>query len=248
MNQEFKNIIKKFKEINNKKYIKGVNNNLVNSCGLTFENLINKKTDSLFFPDYQGVEIKCTQRYSHYPISLFSLSFDGPDLFESNYLLQKYGYNDQEYPELKKLVISLKYKRKVYVGNNYFELDIDSNKILINIYDKKYHLIEKRGFIDFENIKSRLEIKLKQLCLVYASKKIIDDNLYFRYYKIECFLLKNFEIFKDLIKKDIIVLTLMLRFSRNENTLGKNKNKGINFTIKKDAINELFEKIYEYEN
>ena len=49
------------------------------------------KGDSMFFPDYEGIEIKCKQRYSRYDINLFCLSFDGPELFESNYILQKYG-------------------------------------------------------------------------------------------------------------------------------------------------------------
>ena len=58
MINEFNNIISKFKEINAKGYIKGINNNLLNSCGLTFENLLGKKADSMFFPDYNNIEIK----------------------------------------------------------------------------------------------------------------------------------------------------------------------------------------------
>ena len=78
MDKNFKSLIFKFKDINKNGYIKGINNNLINSAGLTLENLLNKKADSLFLPDYRDIEIKCTQRFSRYPISLFSLSFDGP--------------------------------------------------------------------------------------------------------------------------------------------------------------------------
>ena len=70
------------------KWIKGINNS-TNSVGLTFESLINKIPDSMYFPDYYGIEIKCSQRFSRYPLNLFSLSFDGPELYEMNRLLKK---------------------------------------------------------------------------------------------------------------------------------------------------------------
>ena len=38
MEKEFDKIIEEFKKLNMKGYIKGINNNLCNSVGLTFEN------------------------------------------------------------------------------------------------------------------------------------------------------------------------------------------------------------------
>ena len=92
--ENFNDLILKFKEINERGYAKGINNNLFNSCGLTFEYLIWKQSDSMFFPDYRDIEIKCKQRYSRHDINLFSLSFDGPDIYESNYINEKYGIFD----------------------------------------------------------------------------------------------------------------------------------------------------------
>ena len=51
----------------------------------------------MFFPDYYGIEIKCTTRFSNYPISLFSLAFDGTYLYQMNLLLQKYETNVDNY-------------------------------------------------------------------------------------------------------------------------------------------------------
>lgn len=76
MKKEQYELIKKFKEIAEKRWIKGVNNS-TNSVGLTFESLLSKNPDSMYFPDYHGIEIKCSQRFSRYPINLFSLAFDG---------------------------------------------------------------------------------------------------------------------------------------------------------------------------
>ena len=76
MEKEFDKIIEEFKKLNRKGYIKGITNNLCNSAGLTLENQLGKNPDSMFLPDYYGIEVKCTQRFSRYNISLFSLAFD----------------------------------------------------------------------------------------------------------------------------------------------------------------------------
>lgn len=251
MVKKFENIISKFKKINEMGYIKGVNNNILNSCGLTFEKLLNKKADSMYFPDYENIEIKCKQRFSRYDISLFSLSFDGPELFESNYLLEHYGIKNKDFNNKKELFINFKYNKKVLVNDKYyFELDIDeeNKRILINIYDLNYRLIEKRGFIDFDTINTRVNVKIKNLALIYASKKKQDDELYFRYYKIICLSYKNFETFLKLIKRDIIKISLILRFSKSGKDIGKNKNKNMVFKICDKNIEELYDKVYFYEN
>ena len=55
MNCNSEILIDKFKEIAKKRWIPSVNNNS-NGVGLTFEKLLNKSPDSMFFPDYQGIE------------------------------------------------------------------------------------------------------------------------------------------------------------------------------------------------
>ena len=72
-------------------------NNFTSAVGNTFEKEIKKTPDSTFFPDYYGIEIKCTTRFSNYPISLFSLAFDGTYLYQMNLLLQKYETNVDNY-------------------------------------------------------------------------------------------------------------------------------------------------------
>ena len=250
MNNDFNEIINLFKKINERGYIKGKNNNLLNSCGLTFESLLNKKADSMFFPDYKNIEIKCKQRYSRYDISLFTISFDGPYLFESNYLLETYGIENTKYNNQKELFINFKFKEKVLVGNFYFELDLNYKEemVVINIYDLELNFIEKRGFIYFKSLEERIRIKLNKLVLVYAGKKKIYQHLYFRYYKIVCLNYKGFNKLLELIEKDIIKITLMSRFSKSINALGKTKNKNMIFKISDKNICELYSKEYEYEN
>ena len=52
MKKDFNDIIKLFKDISSKGYVKAINNNPYNSCGLTFEYLLNINPNSSIFPDY----------------------------------------------------------------------------------------------------------------------------------------------------------------------------------------------------
>lgn len=237
--------------INDLGYVKGINNNITNSCGLTFESLLGKKADSSFLPDFEDIEIKTTLRFSRYSISLFSLSFDGPDNNESNYLLQTYGKKNPEYNNHKELIVSLKLNEKKLVNKKYyFELRIDysTQRLFINIYDLHLHLIESRGFMSFDRLEERINNKLKKLALIFASKKIINDNYYFRYYQIVCYQFKDFKTFLSLIETNDVEVTLMLRFSKNEDDIGKNKNKNLVFSIKKKSISKLYNEIFSYDD
>lgn len=251
MNENFKDLIAKFKQINKQGYIKGINNNLINSAGLTFESLLNKKADSMYFPDFKDIEIKTTQRFSRYPIVLFSTSFDGPSLYEANYLLETYGQVDKLLPEKKNLITNLILNKKIAIDNNFcFELKLSyiEKMIFINIYDKKNNFLEKRAIINFDTIKSKLNIKLQNLAVIYASKKVINNDLYFRYYKINCYKCNSFRTFLKLIKDGKIKLTLMLRVAKSGKDIGKNKNKNMMFLINKSNLLYLFDEIYNYEN
>ena len=251
MEKKFEKIIEEFKKLNMKGYMKGINNNLYNSAGLTLENQLGKNPDSMFFPDYYGVEVKCTQRFSRYNISLFSLAFDGPDLYESNYLLETYGIRDNVYHEHKKLIVNLKLNRKVLVyGKYYFELkiDYDSKKIFIRIYDDKFDFLEDRAFIYFDSLEQRLRVKLHHLALFYASKNVSNDNFYFRYYKLECYKYKGIEAFIKCIEEEDVLVALILRFAKSGKDFLKNKNKSLQFSIRKKNLESLFDLIYYFEN
>ena len=123
---------------------------------------------------------------------------------------------------------------------------IDKNKM--NIYDINKRYIEKRGFIDFKSLEKRIEIKLKKLALVYASKKKENNDLYFRYYKIVCFKFKDFDTFLKMIEEGVIKLSLMLRYSKNEKNYGKNKNKNMIFSINDKNLKKIYNVVFFLDN
>lgn len=239
---EYSEMLEKFIVITKKGWIKGINQS-TNSVGLTFEKLMSKEPDSLYFPDFFGIELKCTQRYSRYPINLFSLAFDGPHLFEMNRLIEKYGIDSQLYG-------SLFINKYSFINNFNFKLKIDriNQKIILGIYDLYLNPIEEVVYIDFSNIKTRLEIKLSSLALVYASKKMINEEKYFRYYKIVFYKLKSFDKFINMLGENKIKVSILGRTAKSGIDVGKNKNKNLVFSLPKEYIEELFEKELEYDS
>lgn len=241
-------LIKKFKEIASKNWIKGVNKT-TNSVGLTFEKMLNKEEDSLFFPDYNGIEIKCSQRYSRYPISLFSMAFDGQSFYETNRFLEKYGKIDLKYQNKKLLQGEIKVNEYSLINGKYFfklDIDIKNQRLYISVYDINYHLIEKETYIELKKIKDRLEIKLHNMALILASKKDIDNHPHFRYYQINLYKLKSYQTFIELLKKDIIKVKIDLRVSRSGSKEGVQRNKGLIFQLPKENIDMLFDNIFTY--
>lgn len=200
----------------------------------------------MFFPDYQGIEIKCTTRFSRYPISLFSKSFDDPSFFEMNRLINTYGTEDNIYKGRKILTANLKVNEKISINNNYyFELKIDKKKgkIYINIYDNNNKLIENEPYISFNSLKEHLEVKLTNLAIVYASKKEIDDKINYRYYKMCIYKLISFDKFIELLENSIIKTSIIGRISLSGNEEGRQRNKNLLLQIQKENILDLFNTI-----
>lgn len=165
-----------------------------------------------------------------------------------NRLLLKYGKKDVDFAERYQLQGPLYCKKMTKINDNYFKLDVktDESKIFLSVYDLEKNLIESEAYIDIDNLKERIKVKLSNLCIVHASKKKIDNDLHFRYYKIAFYELINLDTFINLIKNDNLNIFICGRVSRSGSEMGIQKNKNIVFKIPKDNISLLFEKTYEY--
>ena len=246
---EVQKLISQFHLISLKGWIKSVNKGL-GSVGYTFEKELGKFPDSLRLPDYYGTEIKCTCRYSRYPISLFTVAFDGPFFPEINRIVDSYGYPDRNFKNKNVLFTSVSPCYKILLPSRYyFQLDIDKEdeKIYLCVYDSECSLIERKSFVYFKSVYDHLYLKLNRLALVYASKKIVDSDVYFRYYKIGIYLLRDFNTFLELLEKGIIKVSLIARISKSGVDEGRYRNKNLVFQIKKDMLNKLFDELYYYD-
>lgn len=245
---DFKTIIDKFNVISNKGWIKAVNNSL-GAIGLTFEHELNKDPDNDFFPDFNTVEIKCLGRYSKYPIGLFACSFDGPEEYEISRIAQLYGYYDSMFNDKKVLYVPLRFNQYSIAKSSYvFKLQYSNDRIYLCVYDINHNLIEKKSFIFINTLYQHFMIKLQNLALVRASKKIIDNTKYFRYYKISLYKLISFDNFLNLLMKDIITVNLVCRLSKSGYKIGRYSNQSLVFQIKPCHLNMLYNLVYSCEN
>ena len=247
--KEIQQLVKEFHVIARKKWIKSVDKGL-GSIGYTFENELGKQPDSLYFPDYYGTEIKCTGRYSRYPITLFTAAFDGPTFPEINRVIDMYGYFDKKHLDKKVIFANLDCKCECYIASGYYlKLDIDNKeeKIYLCVYDIKRQFVERERFVYVTTLYDHVMVKLERLALVYASKKKFDNETFFRYYKIIVGKLRGFDVFLELIRVGIIKVDLIVRVSKSGIDEGRYRNKNLVFKIKKDNIDKLFEILYVYD-
>lgn len=248
MKSNIEELLKSFYLISKKRWIKGVNND-VSGVGLTFEKELGKDVDDNIFPDFHDIEIKCTQRYSGYPIGLFNKTFDGPRLFETNYIVDTYGMDYYENSDKKYLFVNLMCWKKILVNDNYYfemQLSKEDKKLYVLIYDLHNNLLDT-AFIDFLSLEEHIKIKLSKLALIHASKQKMCDNNYFRYYSLSYYKLKSFDKFLELIENNVIKVSIMCRASFSKKDIGTQKNKGVNFKISKEDLEKLFDKILEFD-
>ena len=248
LSENMQRLLQEFRRINAKGFIKGVSNS-TGSIGITFEKELGNNENNLALPDYKDIEIKCSGYYNAiYPITLFSLSFDGPSENEMIRLVNTYGHYDKTFKK-RKVIYSALSCQNAYLVNNmyYFKLEIcdEEERVYLAIYDINNNLIEKRSYITFVNLKKHLKVKLNNLALVYALKKYQKGIYSFNYNNIILYKLKSFATFIDLLKNNIIFGEMVYRINKSNSHYGKSSNKNIVLKIKRSCMNYLFDKIYE---
>ena len=248
MDTNIKKLINDFKLISTKGWIESVSNSF-GSVGLTFEKQLSKNPDSLYFPDYYGIEIKCSTINSKYPIYLFTAAFDGPTFPEIDRIVKKYGSYDYIYKDKKTLFTKLSFTSKTLVNNQwYFKLSLDKKeeKIFLEVFDLKKNLIERKSFIYVLTIYNHLMIKLQKLAIIYALQKKTNNKKFFHYYKVYIYKLQSFDRFISLLTKGFIEISLISRIGKSGKDAGRYRNKNLVFAINKELIFYLFDRIYYY--
>ena len=119
--------------------------------------------------------------------------------------------------------------------------------MFLEVYDLNDGLIERKSFVYVDTIVSHLNFKLKKLAIIYGSKKVINEDLYFRYYKLEGYELKN-GVFMNLLEEGKIFATLESRIGKSGIFDGKYKNKNLVFKIQRQYLEELFSKKVSVDN
>jgi len=249
MNKTEEKLLNEFKKIADKGWKKSISKSS-GSIGITFEKELGNKENSSFLPDYNDIEIKCSSKYGYYPITLFSCAFDGPSNLELKRITEKYGYFDNIYQDKKILYAFLSCKSSYLIDNKFYfklEMDYDDEKLYLLIYDINKVLLEREAFVSFKTLFKHLNIKFQKLALIYGTRKTDNKENFFKYYQIDIYKLKDYKLFLNLIENGIIYISLISRINKSINNGGKYKNKNLIFSIRRENINLLFDKILYYE-
>lgn len=243
MDDEIRLFQKQFRKIKDMEYVKSVRKGNT-GIGATFEYLLGKEEENFSIPDYYGIEIKTRRSYSKAYITLFGAVPTGACYYEVKRLRDTYGYRDPKDVNLKQLNVEIFANKLSKAGiKYYFELKVDRSfeKIFLYIYDRKKNLIDRSTYWDFDILKERLYGKLQVLALIKAWTNWIGGCEYFKYYKMNIYILKNFDCFIDLIERGIIKIDLKIGSYHDQKRYGMVSSHGVSFCIKEDDLLYLFD-------
>jgi len=237
-------LYRKFNNIRMRGWIKTMSNDL-RGVGYTFETLIGKDVDNFCLPDYRGIEIKTFELFTRRVIHLFNATPDGDYLYPIERILNTLGYPDTKEHKYKVCNIAA-------VGNEFTYCGLYKKmKLLVDRKNEKIHFIAYCDDVDldirvswsFDLLKERLNLKLKNLAIIKAKSKIEDDCKYFKYDRIDFYIMRDFDTFLNLIEDGTIKVTFKIGVYRSGKRMGQIHDRGTDFSIKYNDIDKLYERI-----
>lgn len=247
MKDNITNLINKFEEIKRKDWVKSINKNS-SGVGMTLESLLNIQENNLPIPDFNNIEIKAKKEYTKGFITLFNCTPTGPFIKETERLKDEFGYPHNELKQYKVLNNSIYVNKITKIGNNYyFKLKIDNKNemIILQVYNKNMKLIEEKTYWSYDLLKEKLIIKTKYLAIFTAETKILNNEIYFKYKKIEIYRLKDFSNFINLLEDGIIRITFKISIFKTGKRKGQIHDHGTGFDINKKDFIKLYDLIKE---
>ena len=240
MEENIKLLFKKFEEVKKMGYIKAVNNSLA-AMGMTFEKMMGTNAGAFQIADFNGIELKTRRSYSKSDITLFSSTPEG--IFQMARLKEKFGYKDKEIKNSKVFKGSVCCNNYNAIGKNFlFKLCVsyEEKRIYLEVYNKNFKLIDRETYWAFDDLEKVVYRKLSYLALVdvWPSKK--QGEMYYCYYKMRLFKLKDFERFIFLIDKGIINILINIGVYKTEKRYGQTYNHGCAFRINEKKLVLLF--------
>ena len=224
-------------------YVKSVRSGST-GIGATFENLIGKNEESFEIPDFYGIEIKTRREYSKSAISLFNAVPTGSHYYEVKRLRDKYGYPSKRDKNLKRLYARVVGNEQRKVGLWYFfklRVNRKTNRLILEIYDYHNVLIDNTTYWEFDILKEKIMRKLQILALISAWTNEKDGVEYFKYYKMNIYVLKDFENFVDMLEEGKIEVSFKIDSFVDEKRYGNVDSTGVSFSIKKDFLLDLYD-------
>lgn len=194
--------------------------------GKTLEDLLDIKENNIPLHDIKGVaELKAYRKNAKSMLTLFTLEPLPKGGDRDRMLLDNFGYSKRDNGRLKELHSTLSCKR---YNNQMLKLSVVKDKIRVQGKNKKLNI-----YWDIQSVEKKFDDKLPALVYVLADTKEIKGKEFFHFN--EAYLLSDFdfELFKEMVKKDQIVVDFRMYYRPN----GSVRNHGTGFRVK---INKLY--------
>jgi len=218
-------------------------NNKDGGIGNTYEDLLGVKENNLKEADYLGFEIKSKRKYNSSYISLFSKSPTYPKKANS-YLRENYGeIRDVNFLDKKKLYASVFGHRFSVIYEKYkmkLKVDYDEDKVFLLIYNLDEDLLDEI-YWSFDDLKKASK-KMKNLMLVFAETKKIDNKIFYHYNNAEIYKEFSFSKFLQNIENGGIMLDLRIGVYNSGKNIGKTHDHGSGFRVTKEKFKNLYQR------
>lgn len=214
--------------------------------GMLIESKLGLDTNSFPVADCDGVEIKVQGQNSKYPLTLFSLTCDGPDFYEMRRLINRFGIKHDTYPDIKVMFLRIKANEYTSWGRYLkFKLYIDwkLERIYIIVAHSNGKIIEKRAFWEFDSLRACIERKILNMCYITVIPIFFNSKKYVKCSDVQFYKCRGFKQFLSLIDQGKIFVNIKTGVYKTGKKAGKPYDHGVGFQISKCDFLELFEKI-----
>ena len=198
--------------------------------GKTLEDLLGIRENNIPLPDIGEIaELKAYRKNARSMLTLFTLEPKPRGGDRDRILLDNFGYSKRENKRSKELHSTLSSRR---YNNQELKLRVEKEKLCVVGKGKRLNI-----YWSVEDLKKKFEAKIPALVYVLANQKYIKDIEYFHFS--EAYLLEDFsfEKFKEMVKKDEIVVDLRMYYKPN----GQVRNHGTGFRVKINKLDNAFE-------
>ena len=216
------------------------------SVGITFEKLLNIESNEFEVPDFNAViELKTKASFfkDKFPITLFSATCDGENLFELQRIREKHGVPVKEFNE-RVLFISLYGNKYSSIGKfkkGKLHVDYNDEKVYFLIENQYGKIIDSSAYWSFDLLHNKLYRKLKYLAFVDVDRKMVNKKLYFKYNSLTIYSLKDFKTFLNLLDNGYISINIKIGIYKFGPRVGQVHDHGTGFQILFSDLDNLFD-------
>ena len=161
------------------------------------------------------------------------------------FLTKNYGYPNKNNKNFNSFKGDLFFKNNNLIGTKFnFRLKIEDNKLRLYVLNLEYQLINNEIFWNLDEIRKRLETKLKYLAIIQGFPYNKNGKKLYKYTNMNIYKLKDFNTFINLLMENVINITFNIDTFLESERYGEVHDHGTAFKISLDNIEKLFTKIY----